>query len=157
MRRKEELQSLIEEQEKKLKELNSELDAVKKEEQIKRELKKNYKLNDVPDRIEYNYEQLYNALKHEVLNHCDELIDKDFIDNIENRYSINYGKDPKLLYNCPECGASGSLYIGDYGDFSKDRLSVTCSQCSFRVPHYISDYGEAWCEFKEWLVENKYL
>lgn len=157
MSRKKELQSLIEEQEKKLKELNSELDNIKKEEQRKRELKKNYKLNDVPDRIEYNYEQLYKTLKHEVLNHCDELIDKDFIDNIENRYSINYGKDPKLLYNCPECGANGSLYIGDYGDFNEDMFSVTCSQCSFQVPHYISDYGEAWVEFKEWLVKNKYL
>ena len=157
MRKKEELQSLIEEQEKKLKELNSELDAVKKKEQRKRELKKNYKLNDVPDRIEYDYKKLYEALKHEVENHCNELIDEQFIETIEKEFSINYGKDPSLLYNCPECGASCSLYIDDYGDFNKDMFSVTCSQCGFRVPHYISDYGEAWCEFKEWLVKNKYL
>lgn len=157
MRTKEELQSLIEEQEKKLKELNSELDVVKKEEQRKRELKKNYKLNDVPDRIEYDYKKLYEAFKHEVENRCNELIDEQFIEIIEKGVSINYGKDPSLLYNCPECGASGSLYIGDYGDFNKDMFSVTCSQCSFSVPHYTSDYDEAWCEFKEWLVKNKYL
>lgn len=157
MRRKEELQSLIEEQEKKLKELSSELDAVKKKEQRKKELKKNYKLNDVPERIEYNYKKLYEALKHEVENHCNELIDEQFIETIEKEFSINYGKDPSLLYNCPECGASCSLYIGDYGDFNKNMFSVTCSQCGFRVPHYISDYEEAWYEFKEWLVKNKYL
>lgn len=157
MYKKEELRSLIEEQGKKLKELNSELDSIKKEEQRKREIKKNYKLNDVPDRIEYNYEKLYNTLKQEVLTHCNDLIDEDFIDTIENKYSINYGKDPSLLYNCPECGESGSLYIGDYGAFGKYVFSVTCSQCSFRVPHYTCDYGEAWYEFKEWLEKNKYL
>lgn len=152
-----ELKTQIEEKEEELQKLNLELAKLKEEQQRKKDIKDNYKLNDVPDRIEYRYEQLYKTLKHEVLNHCNELIDKDFIDNIENRYSTNYGKDPNLLYNCPECGASGSLYIGDYGDFGNQMFSVTCSECSFRVPHYTSDYGEAWGEFKEWLVKNKYL
>lgn len=151
------LKTQIKEKEEQLQKLNLELNKLKEEQQRKKEIKDNYKLNDVPDRIEYNYQELYKALKQEVKNHCGELIDGSFIEEIEKRFSINYGPKPESLYNCPKCGNSNCLYVGEYSFNSIGRkYAVTCSHCDF-VGSMISDYGEAWGEFRCWLQKKGYL
>lgn len=123
----------------------------------KKEIKNKYKLNEAPDRIEYNYEKLYKALKHEVENHCNELIDENFIETIEKEFSINYGPDEQLVYNCPECGQSKCLYIGNYGDTYREEYQITCDNCGFICPKVSKDYGETWVIFDGWLHTKGYL
>lgn len=154
---KKELQFSIKQQQEKLKELTEQLLIVEEDERRKKEIKDNYKLNEAPDRIEYNYKKLYEALKHELENHCNELIDEQFIETIEKEFSINYGPKPELVYPCPKCGKNNSLYIGEYSDDGYEEVyAITCNNCNFTGPN-ISDYGEAWVIFDEWLHTKGYL
>lgn len=124
---------------------------------FKNNIKKNYKLNDVPDRIEYDYqkivEEMINYLKD--INDYEKILE--YLGFLMNRYSTNYGADPIKLYNCPECGASNVLYVGDYGFDEYDRkYAVTCGHCDFIGPES-NDYGEVWVNFKDWLYKKGYL
>ena len=58
-----ELKRDIQEHEAKLKQLNAELEEMKAEEDFRKQLKANYKPNDVPSAIEYNYQAIYEAIK----------------------------------------------------------------------------------------------
>ena len=124
---------------------------------FKNNIKKNYKLNVVPDRIEYNYEQIVEEMIHYLKDKHDYKTILEYLEFLMNRYSINYGADPTKLYNCPECGESNVLYVGDYGfDEYDKKYAVTCSNCDFVGPK-INDYGEVWCDFEHWLYKKGYL
>ena len=140
----------------KLDDATKEYDRVNNELERKADIKKNYKLNDVSSRIEYDYELIFKNLV-KFLEQSNDQVILDHINYLMKRYQTNYGPDPTKLYVCPECGKSDVLYIGEYGFDEYDReYAVTCSNCDFVGPK-ISDYGEAWCEFKDWLYKKGYL
>lgn len=65
--------------------------------------------------------------------------------------------DPAKIWNCPKCGESDVLYIGNYGtDEFHMKYAVTCDSCDFVGPNS-NDYGEAWTEFEYWLKKKRYL
>ena len=159
-RRKQELEEEKAQLLSQLDDINAQLDSIHETEKRRKAVKKNYKLNDVPDRIVYKWETICDN----ILTYLEANPDKtaqqvlDVAKQIKKVNSINYGKAPDLLYDCPQCGAKSSLYVGEYGEpFIKEEYAITCTNCDFVCPDTSSDYGEAWCEFHDWLVKHKYI
>lgn len=145
----------IQENEAKLKQLSAELEEMKAEAAFLEQLKANYKLNDVPSDIEYDYQAIYKAIKKMFQTHYH--ITKSEFEAIEKDNSWTRRPDPTKVYNCPECGGDNCLYIRDYGPgYSCRRYAITCSFCDFVGPKS-SDYVEAWYNFENWLRKNGYL
>lgn len=146
-----------------LKECNDRLDAIKAQRTKETEIKRTYRPNQVEPEYAVDWKGYAEALEKCLWSiTCDtnqllSLQINNYISEakIANRYKVPV--DPSKLWNCPKCGESNVLYIGDYGFNEFDReYAVTCSQCDFVGPR-ISDYGEAWCEFKDWLRKKGYL
>ena len=150
-----ELKRDIQEHEAKLKQLNAELEEMKAEEDFRKQLKANYKPNDVPSAIEYNYQAIYEAIKKMFQTHYH--ITKSEFETVVKANSWTRRPDPAKVYNCPECGGNDCLYIGEYDpDYSCRRYAITCSFCDFVGPKS-SDFGEAWYNFEDWLRKKGYL
>lgn len=144
-----------------LKECDDKLDAIKAERNRKAEIKRNYLMNYVEPKYEVDWKGYATTLETaidklaQVLPNYKEI--REQLTLMKNANSFKIPVDPSKLWNCPKCGESNVLYIGDYGFNEFDReYAVTCSQCDFVGPR-ISDYGEAWCEFKDWLRKKGYL
>lgn len=146
-----------------LKDCDDKLDAIKAERRRKAEIRRTYKPNPIEPTYETHWENYAKALErllfelkiyvHESLQ---TRIDEDIV-RARNLNSFKIAVDPAKVWNCPNCGGSNCLYIGDYGFDEFDRkYAVTCSNCDFVGPT-ISDYGEAWCEFEDWLRKKGYL
>lgn len=144
-----------------LKECNDKLDAIKAQRRRKAEIKRTYKPNHIEPRYEVYWrgyaitlETYINKLAEGSSNYKEIL---EFLNHAKNANSYKIAVDPAKVWNCPNCGESNCLYIGDYGFDEYDRkYAVTCSQCDFIGPE-ISDYGEVWCEFEDWLRKKGYL
>ena len=150
------LKRLVKEREDSLAEVKAQLAELEAEEARRKSIKENYKRNDVPDRVKYNWEAICKAL-FAVMDEKGRISSAE-AETIKKEFSLNLGPDPAQVYNCPQCGASDCLYVGQFGDFyaQTEAYAVVCSHCDFHGPE-ISDYGEAWCEFEYWLCKRGYL
>ena len=144
-----------------LKECNDKLDAIKAQKDKQAEIKRNYHMNYVEPKYEIDWKGYATTLETAIdklaqgLPNYEEI--REQLTLMKNASSFKVPVDPSKLWNCPKCGESNVLYIGDYGFDEFDReYAVTCSQCDFIGPR-LSDYGEAWCEFKDWLRKKGYL
>lgn len=144
-----------------LKECNDRLDAIKAQKDKQAEIKRNYHMNYVEPKYEIDWKGYAATLETAIdklaqgLPNYKEI--REQLTLMKNANSFKVPVDPSKLWNCPKCGESNVLYIGDYGFDEFDReYAVTCSQCDFIGPR-LSDYGEAWCEFKDWLRKKGYL
>lgn len=144
-----------------LKECDDKLDAIKAQKDKEAEIKRTYQMNYVEPEYEIDWKGYATALETAIdklaqgLPNYKEI--REQLTVMKNANSFKVPVDPSKLWNCPKCGESNVLYIGDYGVDEFDReYAVTCSQCDFIAP-MISDYGEAWCEFKDWLRKKGYL
>ena len=144
-----------------LKECNDRLDAIKAQKDKQAEIKRNYHMNYVEPKYEIDWKGYATTLETAIdklaqgLPNYKEI--REQLTLMKNANSFKVPVDPSKLWNCPKCGESNVLYIGDYGFDEFDReYAVTCSQCDFIGPR-LSDYGEAWCEFKDWLRKKGYL
>lgn len=144
-----------------LKECNDKLDAIKAQKDKQAEIKRNYHMNYVEPKYEIDWKGYATTLETAIdklaqgLPNYKEI--REQLTLMKNANSFKVPVDPSKLWNCPKCGESNVLYIGDYGFDEFDReYAVTCSQCDFIGPR-LSDYGEAWCEFKDWLRKKGYL
>lgn len=146
-----------------LKECDDKLDAIKAERNRKAEIKRTYRPNYVEPVYETNWKAYAADLERHLIylaSQMDEVASKQIDEAIISYKKINSYKVPvdrAKIWNCPQCGESNVLYIGEYGfdEFNREH-AVTCSQCDFIGPR-ISDYGEAWCEFEDWLRKKGYL
>lgn len=146
-----------------LKECDDKLDAIEAERLKRSEIKRTYQPNYIERTYEMRWKEYAIDLEHlltDIVSKEDETFKKyidDCINKARNKNSYEIPVDPSRIWNCPNCGESNVLYIGDYGFNEFDReYAVTCSQCDFVGPR-ISDYGEAWCEFRDWLRKKGYL
>lgn len=146
-----------------LKECDDKLDAIKAERRRKAEIKRTYKPNYIEPEYEVRWEDYAKALERLLIEleiYVDESLQTRIDENMVTARKLNSFKvpiDPSRIWNCPNCGESSCLFVGDYGFDEYDRkYAVTCSQCDFIGPR-ISDYGEAWCEFEDWLRKKGYL
>lgn len=144
-----------------LKECNDRLDAIKAQKDKQAEIKRNYHMNYVEPEYEIDWKGYATTLETAIDKLAQRLPNykdiREQLTGMKNANSFKVPIDPSKLWNCPKCGESNVLYIGDYGFNEFDReYAVTCSQCDFIGPK-ISDYGEAWCEFKDWLRKKGYL
>lgn len=146
-----------------LKECNDKLNAIKAQRNKETGIKRTYRPNQVEPEYTVDWKGYAEALEKclwSITCDANQLLSlqiNNYISEakIANRYKVPV--DPSKLWNCPKCGESNVLYIGDYGFDEFDReYAVTCSQCDFIGPR-ISDYGEAWCEFEAWLRKKGYL
>ena len=146
-----------------LKECNDRLNAIKAQRNKETEIKRTYRPNQFEPEYTVDWKGYAEALEKclwSITCDANQLLSlqiNNYISEakIANRYKVPV--DPSKLWNCPKCGESNVLYIGDYGFDEFDReYAVTCSQCDFVGPR-ISDYGEAWCEFEAWLRKKGYL
>lgn len=144
-----------------LKECNDKLDAIKAQKHKQAEIKRTYQMNYVEPKYEVDWKGYATTLETSIDKLAQGLPNYKEIQEqltlMKNANSFKVPVDPSKLWNCPKCGESNVLYVGDYGFNEFDReYAVTCSQCDFVGPR-ISDYGEAWCEFKDWLRKKGYL
>ena len=144
-----------------LKECNDKLDAIKAQKHKQAEIKRTYQMNYVEPKHEVDWKGYATTLETAIDKLAQGLPNYKEIQEqltlMKNANSFKVPVDPSKLWNCPKCGESNVLYVGDYGFNEFDReYAVTCSQCDFVGPR-ISDYGEAWCEFKDWLRKKGYL
>ena len=144
-----------------LKECDDELDAIKAQKDKEAEIKRNYHMNYVEPEYKIDWKGYATALETAIYKLAQGLPNykeiREQLTVIKNANSFKVPVDPSKLWNCPKCGESNVLYIGDFGkDAWHPNYAVTCSQCDFIGPR-ISDYGEAWCEFKDWLRKKGYL
>ena len=144
-----------------LKECNDKLDAIKAQKVKEAEIKRNYHMNYVEPKYEVDWKGYATTLETAIDKLAQGLPSykeiREQLTLMKNANSYKVPVAPSKLWNCPKCGESNVLYIGDYGFNEFDReYAVTCSQCGFVGPR-ISDYGEAWCEFKDWLRKKGYL
>lgn len=144
-----------------LKECNDRLNAIKAQRNKETEIKRNYHMNYIEPKYEVDWKGYATTLETSIdklaqgLPNYREIREQLTIMKNANSYKVPI--DPSKLWNCPKCGESNVLYIGDYGFDEFDReYAVTCSQCDFIGPS-VSDYGEAWCEFEAWLRKKGYL
>ena len=152
--------------EKELKEASSLIDERLKEIKDKREdkkrRKKQYALITPKPQYHTNYYKLWEIVK----------------DTVNNGGAVNAGNIEEIyykgqeqeripmedIYPCPECGAVGSLSVGEYGDHDscwgtgKSKKRITCSRCSFvcTAKHQSNDW-DAWEQFHDWLIRKGYL
>ena len=144
-----------------LKECNDRLDAIKAQRDKEAEIKRTYQPNQVEPEYEVDWKGYATTLEaaiekasHSISNQKD--IQK-FLKQAKLANSSKVLVDPAKIWNCPKCGESDVLYIGNYGtDEFHMEYAVTCSNCDFVGPT-ISDYGEVWCEFEDWLRKKGYL
>lgn len=146
-----------------LKECNDRLNAIKAQRNKETEIKRTYRSNQVEPEYTVDWNGYAEALEKCLCSiTCDanqllSLQINNYISEakIANRHKVPV--DSSKLWNCPQCGESNVLYIGEYrfDEFNRE-YAVTCSQCDFVGPR-ISDYGEAWCEFEAWLRKKGYL
>lgn len=151
------LERLVKEREDSLAEAKAQLAQFEAEEDRRQnieEVKANYRPNEAPDRIEYDWEAIGKVLFAVV----DEKgrISSAEAETIKKKFSLNLGPDPAKVYNCPECGASDSLNIWDFGSFDNHQYAVHCGHCDYFGPRTF-DYGEAWTAFESWLRRHGYL
>ena len=144
-----------------LKECNDKLDAIKAQKHKQAEIKRTYQMNYVEPKYEVDWKGYATTLETAIDKLAQGLPNYKEIQEqltlMKNANSFKVPVDPSKLWNCPKCGESNVLYVGDYGFNEFDREhAVTCSQCDFVGPS-ISDYGEAWCEFEAWLRKKGYL
>lgn len=144
-----------------LKECDDKLDVIKAQKDKEAEIKRNYHMNYIEPKYEVDWKGYATTLETAIdklaqgLPNYREIREQLTIMKNANSYKVPI--DPSKLWNCPKCGESNVLYIGDYGFDEFDReYAVTCSQCDFIGPS-ISDYGEAWCGFEAWLRKKGYL
>ena len=144
-----------------LKKCNDRLDAIKAQKDKQAQIKRNYHMNYVEP--EYTIDWKGYAITLQIAIHklaqglpnYEEIVEQ--LTLMKNSNSFKVPIDPSKLWNCPKCGESNVLYVGDFGeDAWHPNYAVTCSQCDFIGPK-ISDYGEAWCEFEDWLKKKGYL
>lgn len=144
-----------------LKECDDKLDVIKAQKDKEAEIKRNYHMNYVEPKYEVDWKGYATTLETTIdklaqgLPNYKEI--REQLTVMKNANSFKVPVDPSKLWNCPKCGESNVLYIGDFGkDAWHPNYAVTCSQCDFIGPR-ISDYGEAWCEFEDWLRKKGYL
>lgn len=144
-----------------LKECDDKLDVIKAQKDKEAEIKRNYHMNYVEPKYEVDWKGYATTLETTIdklaqgLPNYKEI--REQLTVMKNANSFKVPVDPSKLWNCPKCGESNVLYIGDFGkDAWHPNYAVTCSQCDFIGPR-ISDYGEAWCEFEDWLKKKGYL
>ncbi len=145
-----------------LDDVNDKLNQIKEVQKFRRQIKANYRKNEVP--IEYKIDYKQACLKFEQIirdlgsiNRSASTVFNRCIDEIYSECREPLPIDNSKIYNCPECGESNCLYIGSYGDDDYHmQYAVTCSHCDFVGPK-ISDYGEAWCEFESYLIKKGYI
>lgn len=144
-----------------LKKCNDRLDAIKAQKDKQAEIKRNYHMNYVEPEYTIDWKGYVITLQiaiHKLaqgLPNYEEIVEQ--LTLMKNANSFKVPIDPSKLWNCPKCGESNVLYVGDFGeDAWHPNYAVTCSQCDFIAPK-ISDYGEAWCEFEDWLKKKGYL
>lgn len=144
-----------------LKDCDDKLDAIKSERRRKAEIKRTYQPNYIEPQYEVDWKGYAATLETTIDKLAKELPNykeiREFLTQAINASSYKVSVDPAKVWNCPNCGESNCLYIGDYGFDEFDRkYAVTCSNCDFIGPK-IGDYGEAWCEFEDWLRKKGYL
>lgn len=148
-----------------LKECETELNTIDSEICRRAEIKHNYKPNYIEPKYERHWKDYAISLENlllEISTWVDESLQKQIDTGIINARSTNSYQIPvdnSKVWNCPHCGESNCLYVGNWGDDFHPNYGVTCSSCGFSVPdeYKISDYGEAWCEFEEWLMKEGYI
>ena len=144
-----------------LKECDDELDAIKAQKDKEAEIKRNYHMNYVEPEYKIDWKGYATALETAIYKLAQGLPNykeiREQLTLMKNANSFKVPVDPSKLWNCPHCGESNVLYIGDYGFNEFDRkYAVTCSHCDFTGPK-LNDYGEAWTEFEYWLRKKGYL
>ena len=144
-----------------LKECNDKLDAIKAQKCKQSEIKRTYQMNYVEPKYEVDWKSYATTLETAIDKLAQGLPNYKEIQEqltvMKNANSFKVPVDPSKLWNCPNCGESNVLYVGDFGeDAWHPSYAVTCSQCDFTGPR-ISDYGEAWCEFKDYLKRKGYI
>lgn len=162
---KEELKANREQLLAQLKKCENELNAIDSEIHRQAEIKHNYKPNYIEPKYERRWKDYAISLENlllEISTRVDESLKKQINTGIVNACSGNSFSlpvDKSEVWNCPSCGESSCLYVGNWGDAYYPKYGVTCSSCGFSVPdeYEISDYGEAWCEFEEWLIKEGYI
>ena len=144
-----------------LKECDDKLDAIKAQKDKEAEIKRNYHMNYVEPEYNIDWKGYATTLETAIdklaqgLPNYKEI--REQLTLMKNANSFKVPVDPSKLWNCPKCGESNALFIGNYGTGKFDtKYAVTCSQCEFIAPR-TSDYGEAWWEFKDWLRKKGYL
>lgn len=148
-----------------LKECENELNTIDSEIRRQSEIKRNYKPNYIEPKYEIRWKDYAVSLENlllEISTRVDESLKKQINIGIKDACSDNSFQlpvDKSKVWNCPHCGESNCLYVGNWGDEFKPKYGVTCSRCGFSIPdkYKISDYGEAWCEFEEWLIREGYV
>lgn len=145
-----------------LEECDNRLNSIKSQKDKEAEIKRNYHMNQVETEYNIDYmlyskileKAMFEAVKDEP-DKVKELQDR--LDVLQKGISTVVSPDPSKLWNCPKCGESNALYVGDHSpDGFTTRHAVTCSNCDFIGP-MTRDYGEAWTEFIEWLSKEGYL
>lgn len=144
-----------------LKDCDDKLDAIKSERRRKAEIKRTYKPNHIEPEYELDWRGYAITLETSIDKLAQELPNyneiREFLTQAKNANSYKLPVDPAKVWNCPDCGESICLYVGDYGsDMFDHKYAVTCGSCGYIGPK-ISDYGEAWCEFEDWLRKKGYL
>lgn len=144
-----------------LKECDDKLDAIKAQKDKEAQIKRNYHMNCVEPEYKIDWKSYATTLETAIDKLAQGLPNykqmREQLTVMKNANSFKVPVDPSKLWNCPKCGESNVLYVGDFGkDAWHPSYAVTCSQCDFRGPR-ISDYGAAWCEFEDWLKKKGYL
>lgn len=144
-----------------LKECDDKLDVIKAQKDKEAEIKRNYHMNYIEPKYEVDWKGYATTLETAIDKLAQGLPNyreiRKQLTIMKNANSYKVPVDPSKLWNCPKCGESNVLYVGDFGkDAWHPNYAVTCSQCDFIGPR-ISDYGEAWCEFEDWLRKKGYL
>ena len=144
-----------------LKECDDKLDVIKAQKDKEAEIKRNYHMNYIEPKYEVDWKGYATTLETAIdklaqgLPNYREIREQLILMKSANSFKVPV--DLSKLWNCPKCGESNVLYVGDFGkDVWNPNYAVTCSHCDFIGPT-ISDYGEAWCEFEAWLRKKGYL
>ena len=148
-----------------LKECENELNTIDSEIRRQSEIKRNYKPNYIEPKYEIRWKDYARSLENlllEISAQVGELLQTqvgECIVDARSTSSYQIPVDHSEIWNCPRCGESNCLYVGNYGDDYYPKYGVTCSSCEFSVPdkYKISDYGEAWSEFEDWLLKEGYI
>lgn len=141
--------------------IKSELAEIEAEENREANIKRHYQRNIVEPKYKMDWrgvaQTLIDGLLASAANDSTKKSFESFIHEAKLSNCVRLPDDPVEVYNCPKCGESKCLHVGEYlGKISPTEYAVTCSRCDFVGPK-ISDYGEAWVEFEDWLKQNGYL
>ena len=137
------------------KKIEARLNEIKLEKAKRLRKKREYHLTNIEKTYHVNYSLLYSKMT-EFFKYNEEMSVSRF-NEIVDYCMIEDHIDKNKIYPCPECGEH-SLYVGNFGDNFYPKQKVTCSMCDFTcsAKEAYTEY-DAWDNFHNWLVRNKYL